>query len=654
MPSNDASKVSCIITATSPVEVETLKQWGITVNARMGDMVVAQVPMNLLHHLGKIPSIKHVSIAQPMTLCNDSARSDGHVNVIHQSTFLPRQYTGKGVVVGIIDTGVDFNHISLMGADGKSRVRAAYLPQDTTGVSPVIDGDTLRGSHYSTPEQIALLTTDHPGSHGAHTSGIAAGGYMGNPYYGVAPDADLVICAMPLLYDTDIAASLKYIIHYADSVGRPCVINMSFSSQEGAHDGTSPMCRMFDHLSGPGRLLVISAGNDGDQQVAITHQFHSESPDTLRTYIDSYYSREHFRGFLSGWSMTNKPHNIDLSVIDYSAGKELLTIPFSVPLDSVITLSLDTVPALSPYFTGMLAAVAAVEDNGRYHSVLEMDIQVTQPQYRLGVKVSSDSDDLFRMWSSGVMMLNAVRVPGYKSASKVGSISDLATASQAISVGAYCTRTTIPSVNGGETKINRGVLHDICYFSSYGPDANGITRPDICAPGMSLVSAGNRYDSTWDINNNHQMLVVREEVGGDLYPYFGQQGTSMSAPFVTGVLALWLQARPKMTPADVRQIFDATASVDSIVSAGLAQRWGRGKINAEAGIQYLTQTLKPREKCDVNDDGLVDVTDVSELIDFILGRETSLLASVCDVNDDNLVDVTDVSVVISAILGLPY
>ena len=147
--------------------------------------------------------------------------------------------------------------------DGQLRIVRVYMPCDSTGTHPVVGGEELPGSEYTTPGEIAALTTDDSTYyHGTHTTGTAAGSFMDNGLHGVATGAQIVACGMPdeELTDFNVANSIKYIFDYADKVGLPAVINMSIGSQDGAHDGTSPLCQLFKEASAPGRICVVSAG----------------------------------------------------------------------------------------------------------------------------------------------------------------------------------------------------------------------------------------------------------------------------------------------------------------------------------------------------------------------------------------------------------
>lgn len=639
MVGKEEQQLRCFVEVTSADDLARLKAAGVTIDARFGTLATVRMPRHLLPTMASMVGVRRVALAQTMVLTNDSARIEGHVDPVHMGENLPQAFRGRGVVIGIIDTGIDFNHINFLDAQGRNRISRVYMPQDSTGQSPVVDGDTLPGSHYTTPEQIAALISDTPNHwHGTHTLGTAAGSYTGNGYYGVAPEADLVACGMPLLYDTDIANAIRYILDYADSVHRPAVVSMSFASQEGAHNGTSPLCQVFDSVSGPGRIMVISAGNDARLRVYLSHRFKTVATDTLRTYFDNYYSSSSYKGYMSAWSETQVRHRVGFTVIDRSTSQQIAATPLLPAVDSLFTVPIDSIAELAPYFTGEVAYGAALEDNGQYHSILEMNVVPMSANYRLGMQIVADEPVLLRAWSSGVIMINDAKVPGYTAAVRNSCINDLATGDQAISVGAYCSRATVPMADGSVQTVDRSVPGDIAYFSSYGPDARGVQRPDICAPGLALVSSGSRHVSNW----SEACDIVN--IDGEQYPYFLQGGTSMSTPFTAGAIALWLQACPTLTSDDVRQVLNATSRRDNYVDAAPA-RWGYGKLDVAAG---LNKVLTLYHAGDLNGDGLVDVDDLNVLINVILGKVTTIPTA--DINHSGMVDIDDVNALINLIL----
>lgn len=641
-------QLRAFILVDSEQTIDRLREKGVHIQSSFRSMVTASIPISAIGRVCGMTGVRQISVAQMTQLCNDSAMTDAGVVSLSQGYNFAKQYEGKDVIVGVIDTGVDFNHINFCDNTGKSRIVAAYLPQDSTGVAPIINGDTLPGSHYDTPQQIAMLTTDDASqSHGSHTAGTAAGSCL-NGFQGVAPQAQLVICAMPILYDTDIANSLKYIFDYADRAGLPAVVNMSFASYDGPHDGTSPLCRLFDELSGPGRIISLSAHNSGYAAMHLTRNFKTQ-PDTLSTTLELY--TVSFNNAVSLWSSSGHRHAMSYMLIDKTDKQIVLETPFLTDLapDSVLTFKMDSDSAWSQYMTGEFQFATAIEDGDRSHSILVSHAKPHDTsRYRIGIKVVSDADPKFNAWASGGAFFKAL-LDGQAAGTKAGTISDLATGEQPISVGAYITKQEYPLVSGGTYSATRATpIGGIAYFTAWGPDVRGKARPDICAPGMVTISSASRYDTISAIVGPYNLSFFHNQ-GGIAYPYGACYGTSMSAPVMTGTIALWMQAKPDLTPDDVRDILDHTARRDNYVTTGDARQWGRGKLDAEAGMRYLLRKINPR---DINGDGRVDIVDINIVINVMLGKDDSVAwKTVSDVNNDGIVDISDINLIINDMLG---
>ena len=576
--SGQRASLRAFITVSDPAAVQRLRQLGVRVHMCFGHMVTATVPLSLVGSVCRMAGVRQLAVAQLSQLCNDSAMADAHVVPVAVGTGFNIPYTGRDVVVGVIDTGVDFNHINLCDSMGRSRVVAAYLPQDSTGTSPVIHGDTLPGSHYNTPEQIALLTTDDPT----------------------------------------------------------------------ASHGTSPLCQVFDQISGPGRILSVSAHNSGYAALHLNHNF-ATGADTVSTTLDLYSGS--FNNTVSFWSSQGHRHKVALTLIDKKDRRLVLETPYFVGLDpdSVLTVDMDSDTLWSQYVTGTMQFATAVELDDRAHSILVSHVKPRDTgRYRLGLKVVADEDPSFHAWVNGGVFFRGL-LPGQVAGTKAGTISDLATGEKAISVGAYITKQVFPLASGGTFVSPRATpMHDIAYFTAWGPDTRGKSRPDICAPGMVTVSSASRYDAVSPIVNASNLSFFQNSEGID-YPYGACYGTSMSAPVMTGAIALWLQAKSDLSPDDIRDILDHTAVRDQWVTQGEARCWGRGKLDVEAGMHYLLRSLN---RLDVNADGVLDVADVNVVINAMLGRvESDELLAASDVTDDGKADVADINVLINAMLG---
>lgn len=658
-PQSSGEMFQAFIRVDGEEDLSALRTAGVKVNARFDNFVTAQIPASALTEVMSMTCVREISFARPLSLHNDSARSLSCIDRVHDGQGMVAPLTGRGVIVGIIDTGIDFNHVNLCGIDGKTRVKAVYMPCDTTGPRPVVGGDTLPGSCYESPEKIAMLTTDFNGtSHGTHTLGTAAGSYRANGWYGVATEADLVACGMPgdSLSDANVANALKYIFDYADRVNKPCVVNMSIGTNEGPNNGTSFMCRTFEALSGPGRICVLSAGNDGNVPVRFNHRLSGDG-DVVTTLMRGKSSGTQHNGYVSMWSDGASVHRSRLVAInrgDNSIGYASPWIGLQDE-DSVFTLSSEVEPDFARFFTGEVQFASAMEPQfnqagdrigDRFHSFWIFDATISS-DYLLGLQYTSSDEIELVGWSTKDDYFDTFGIDGMVGGSTQGSISDLATTDSVISVGAYCSRKSYYDSNNELYTYNRCTPDDIAYFSSYGPDESGIERPDLCAPGFAVISSANRYHDS----SHYQHMPPGVTVSGVEYPYSVIYGTSMSAPVVTGVIAMMLQLNPSLTVSDVREAFRASSVKDAFVTGGDHSKWGFGKLDAWSAVDaVIGHCLLP---ADVNNDREVNIADVMAIVDILLRGNDAADASTlvrADVNHDLEILFSDINYIINLIL----
>ena len=361
----DLSTHQAFIAVNESACLDDLRRLGVEVDAVFDDFVTARIPANCLPLVTETAGVTCVSLAQPLHLCNDSSRYFSDVAPAHALHGQLGSFTGQGVIVGVIDTGIDFNHINLRDSVGRTRVRAVYLPVDSSGRHPVINGYELPGSCYEEAIEIAKLTTDvNASSHGTHTLGTAAGSYRGNGLHGIAPGSDIVACGMPeeQLTDVNIANAVRYIFDYADRAGKPCVIKMSIGSNSGPNDGTSFLCRAFSSLSGPGRICVLSAGNDGEFPVCFRYQMRCET-DTATTFLRNRWGGLQRQGYVSMWNNGPQEHRNRVVIVNRSTGELEYASPVvgTMPEDSIFTISNESDPAFAAYYSGTLCYASGVE-----------------------------------------------------------------------------------------------------------------------------------------------------------------------------------------------------------------------------------------------------------------------------------------------------
>ncbi|RLD24312.1 MAG: hypothetical protein DRI54_06280, partial [Bacteroidetes bacterium] len=160
------------------------------------------------------------------------------------------------------------------------------------------------------------------------------------------------------------------------------------------------------------------------------------------------------------------------------------------------------------------------------------------------------------------------------------------TGNSMISVGAFTSKNNYFDFQGNNHDIPfYANLDEIAPFSSLGPTADGRKKPDITAPGNVIVSSVNSFDGNYHGNSPEVVTNVND---GNIFWWFAtMQGTSMSSPMVAGIIALWLEANPNLTPDEIKDFMQDNAITDSYTGGVPNNTWGYGKIDAYETIKAI-------------------------------------------------------------------
>lgn len=593
---NGVETMDCFIllNGKSTAQLEAL---GVTITGEFDDMVTALVPINKVEQVANLDIVKQIAIAQIAEKYTDQAKSVTKALQAWNGTSngLPQNFRGTGVVVGIIDTGMDFNHRAFFDSSGNNRIKAVYMPNATEangGTAPQVGSTTLTGYHYTTPAQIAALTTDCDNeSHGTHTSGCAGGSQVGN-YAGMAPDCDLVLCGLgDNLSQTAIVNSAKYIANYAKTQGKPCVISISLGSNTGPHDGSSYICRAYDQVATQyGAVILLSSGNEADATGYATRTLTSESDAFVIMHETStgganvggnaYYGT----AVMDIWGRTNDQLKLRVLVVNKNTGAILYT---SDEITGSTTLS-----GFGSWFNSSSSVeISFSSSNNRKNIYIYPSMKSAKlNSYRIAYMVTSTAGNTIDAWCDAghaSKIASSGSISGYTltKGTADGTMSDDICGSKTISVGAMASRSSYNSPYS---------INDVAYFSSYGTDVNGVDHPFITAPGHYVISSLNGYDTY----NSQYGTSYSVSYNGRTHKWGEMSGTSMSTPIAAGVVALYLQADPEL---DVNGVKNAIANSATPYTAFItnpqspAKQRGHGVINALDGISYiLVQSSLPR------------------------------------------------------------
>lgn len=585
--------------------VHVLEQYGCRVLACYGDICIADIPLDKLAALSLDKSVKRIEAGPRATAQLDTTATIVKANRVYDGLNLPRGYTGKGVVVGVQDIGFDLTHPNFYTADmSQYRIKAMWdqLSEDTLASTLPV------GRDYVGEEALLRIGRPRDGmtqTHGTHTTGIAAGsGAEGDgkvsPYRGIAYDSDICLVCNATSDDRELidpkdyykytyaldALGFKYIFDYADRVGKPCVINFSEGSTQDFHGYDNLYYEMLDSIVGPGHILVASAGNNGEH---ITHIKKTPSQDKagifvgtpnpgLQPVIATTKSIGNFTMQIKLYVDINKPFLKEIRMDEVLASQD------STYIDSVTLGS----------HTFRFEAIAYRSSYNPNDVICDWIIPVIDTEKTKAVNTSvcltqSDADvEMFR--SSGYFWPSNLD-PTLNDGDNTYSVLSPGSAPSVISVGATAYRTGFVNYLG-ETKVyDKGVNGVRTPFSAVGPTWDGRTKPDVMAPGQNIVSS---YSSFYIENNSDNGEALQSDVrhfdyNGRTYAWNSNGGTSMAAPVVTGVIALWLEADPTLTMQDCLDIFDKTCRRYDATLSYPNNLYGYGEIDAYEGLKLVLE-----------------------------------------------------------------
>ena len=451
------------------------------------------------------------------------------------------------------------------------------------------------------------------------------------PYYGVATGSDLAF-SVGSLSTPNIIQGVTNIIDYAQSTGQPCVVNLSLGGTVGPHDGTDYYSRALSRLGEKG-IIVMAAGNDGDTNLSITKTLGATGNDGyLRTFpvsTDQY--GDPVQGTTVGvvdlWTDGSTPVKFAWKVFKGNAASAETILEVD---EAGKTLSTNNNAVFSKYFSGSIVMTTSVSsDNNRYNVYSTVNARLLSGQTcTLMLEVTGASGTKLYLYGSSVIFTNK-SVSGstplaITNGSAANSINDAACGDNIVSVGAFTTRNRWGLLNGNVyTYTSTYTVGAISPFSSYGTSYQGEKLPLICAPGANIVSSISRYT----VSSENETTATA--ANGAYADYWGpMQGTSMACPFVSGTVALWLQACPSLDFNQVMEVINNTSTYSALTMKG--GRWGAGKINALEGAKYVLDHFAAIGSVWEDDEARFMVTPNSAGYDVTLAGEAQFEVKIVD------------------------
>lgn len=492
--------ITCDPAKSAAAIANALKELDAEINSIFGNMIVVNLPLSQLEAAAAIDGVLLIDIPGGGSNRTDVTRKVTQASEVLKGTGekLPQAYTGKGVIVGLIDGGFDYTHPFFKDKDGNLRIKAVYLP----GTDKLDGGEQLKNIPY-TDDKNVTTTLDLPGvfitdpkvildtlklketgDHGVHCAGIAVGstmenlkGVAGGALGGMAPEADILLAndeipdeiykklnlfGVEEKFGVHRSNSLYAFKHYAEQQGKPLVISISSNDHCGLHDGTSTNSRLYGNYCKAGNIMALCASNEGSDNIFLERKINAGKE------LSVWLLPENSKAELNAFFKTTKEIKVDISVIDrtnnhngvYEAKLKLSSDPSKTGADyKDLGLSISLNDNLQTVYEGKTEAQAEVAKKlTDYFVKLDLNMNIAQ-----GTGVDEEGKTYTYTWLS----LNA---------------SSLVSKRDAKGEDAYLLEVDITS----EDDVTMYAWSD----SYCGVSANTMEKPDYFTPGTSDCSMG--------------------------------------------------------------------------------------------------------------------------------------------------------------------
>lgn len=548
---------------------------GVKVNYYSGNIASVRTNAGAISNLISKKYVQYIEfVPSRVNLLNDTMLVKNRIKPVKQGMApLSQAYDGNGVIVGVIDSGIDFNHPDFKNSNGSTRIQFIWDQNQTSGST--IPFPYNYGIEWTAAQINASLCThsDLPGyGHGTHVSGTAAGNGLANgTHEGIASKADIIVVALNFNSTANIYSdAINYIFNKANLAGKPCVINASVGDYYGSHDGTDLQTLLINNMltAQSGRALVAAAGNAGNIK------FHAKTTLTNSDTLFTWFTNNTSDLYYWVYGDTNDIKNVQFSIgVNRTNFNDLGRIPFQNYNYALFVQKVDTLKYNNKRI-GIVKTNASINTSGVYELFYYIKADSLNYNWRIESKGSGKHDAWnFDMVSTALptatVYPNMVKYVMPDSISTI--VSGFQCSKEVITVGNYINLNRWYDVNN-TLQTSTEVPGMIKETSSHGPTRKNIIKPDVAATGANVFSA-----MALGMQSNLITNLPSAVAQGSMHVQGG--GTSAASPVVAGLAALYFQAFPNATNQQVKQAIMNCAYTDGFTGAVPNNVYGYGKLD---------------------------------------------------------------------------
>ncbi|MBK9730262.1 MAG: S8 family peptidase [Chitinophagaceae bacterium] len=590
----ETRSISLLVKGNTETITATTKQLGGSFKYKVSAIVAIRLPLNKVDELASTKGITHIEGLQGKgQLLDDMTLLNANVSPVH-SGFPPltQAYDGNGVVMAVLDDGIDFLHPDFQHEDGTTRIK--YLWDQTSTYGGTFPEPYEYGQEWdSAAIDGGFCTHVEPAyefGHGSNVAGIATGnGKAINNFIGVAPACDIISVAVSMdeNFLNNMVDATKYAFDKASAMSKPCVINASLGTYFGSHDGYDLAAQLIDELIAQqnGRAFVCAAGNAGNIPFHLGYE----------TAADSSFTWFKYNGNVNGvfyewWINKSEATAFNFAIgADNNSPFEWLDQSKYFNLLNDFDFSTGSFTIKDTLWNGTtrlgIATITAFEFDSTYACDVFIQPDFTGYYWRF----ITNGNGRFDLWSGNTTTGTSDMVTALPSAADFPDIiryklpnteqtivSSFTCSKKVITIANYINRNQYIDYYGDLLVYPLDTTGDLAATSSFGPTRDGRVKPDAGAPGNRTLTTGQLTQLTSFILSQNYKVAL-----GGMHNV--NSGTSMASPVVAGIAALYLQKNPSASYQELKDAILLSCFKDSFTGNNLPDnKWGYGKVDAFA------------------------------------------------------------------------